>query len=508
MRALDNKADFYQVNTWRVAPWLVDAFCIGGLVISALIALLWNYQGLPMQYWDESRNANNALEMALGSGWLVPTYEGVPDHWNTKPPLLIWLIAGLMKLDLPPLLALRLPSALAAAATLIMVWAAVRFGLRDRLAALIAAALLLSSKGYTGIHGAHTGDFDTLLALFTTGYVLSVWQALAQSGRQKIVWMLSTGIFLVLAVMTKGPAGFFGVVGLCLFLLLTGQVLNVINDWRWWLVAIFSCLICASYYIVRESYDAGYLQAVWMNELGGRYSETNESHYKGTWFYLRELLKQWVPGCLFLLLLGYSLLGADATRKRLAQITFLSGAGILILLTTAKTQLHWYLIPVIPLLCIAAAIALVDAIKKGMQVPINYWRAFLVMFIALPVIISVYRNAISLPAKSKDKTHISQYGILFNHLHTAGRMPNRIIVLDDGADNTAGFTDYNPELKFYAQLEKQKGIDVQVARLADANLVNGLVATCDYKNMATVRQLITAPLVESAVCVAGYKDRQ
>lgn len=507
MQTLEGSERFYQVGTWRVAPWLVDLFCIGGLVISTLIALLWNYQGLPMQYWDESRNANNALEMALGAGWLVPTYEGVPDHWNTKPPLLIWLIAGLMKLDMPPLLAVRLPSALAAAATLIMVWVAVRFGLRDRLAALIAAALLLSSKGYTGIHGAHTGDFDTLLALFTTGYVLSVWQALAQSGRQKIVWMLSTGIFLVLAVMTKGPAGFFGVVGLCLFLLLTGQVLNVINDWRWWLVAILSCLICASYYIVRESYDAGYLQAVWMNELGGRYSETNESHYQGTWFYLRELLKQWVPGCLFLLLLGYSLLGEDVARKRLAQITFLSGAGILVLLTTAETQLHWYLIPVIPLLCIAAAIALVDA-KKRVHVPVIYWRAFLIVFIVLPVIISAYRNAISLSAKSQNKIHISQYGILFSQLYAVGSMPSQLIVLDDGADNTAGFTDYNPELRFYALLEEQKGIDIQVARLADANVVEGLIATCDYKNRAAVRKLITTLLVENSVCVAGYKDRQ
>lgn len=507
MQTLDASESCYQVNTWRIAPWLVDLLCVGGLIISALIALLWNYQGLPMQYWDESRNANNALEMALGSNWLVPTYENLPDHWNTKPPLLIWLMASLMKLGLPPLLAVRLPSALAAAVTLFMVWAAVRFGLRDRMAALIAAALLLSSKGYTGIHGAHTGDYDTLLALFTTGYVLSVWQALAQQGQRKIVWMLSAGIFLMLAVMTKGPAGVFGVIGLGLFLLLTGQLLNVINDWRWWLTALVACSISSSYYFLRESYDSGYLQAVWMNELGGRYTETNESHYQGMWFYLRELLKQFVPGCLFLFLLGFPLLGADVARKRLTQITFLSGAGILILLSTAKTQLHWYLIPVIPLLCIAAAIALVDAIKR-VHVPVIYLRAFLILFIVLPVIISIYRNAISLPAKAQDKANISQYGILFNHLHASGQMSNQLIVLDDGIDNTAGFTNYNPELKFYAQLERQKGINIQVANLANVDALHGLIATCDYKNTAALRNLVAVRLVDNQVCVAGYKDRK
>lgn len=507
MQSLDASESCYQVNASRIAPWLVDLLCIGGLIISALIALLWNYQGLPMQYWDESRNANNALEMALGANWLVPTYESLPDHWNTKPPLLIWLMASLIKLGLPPLLAVRLPSALAAAVTLFMVWAAVRFGLRDKMAALLAAALLLSSKGFTGIHGAHTGDYDTLLTLFTTGYVLSVWQALAQQGRRKIVWMLSAGICLVLAVMTKGPAGVFGVIGLGLFLLLTGQLLNVINDWRWWLTALVACSISSSYYFLRESYDSGYLQAVWMNELGGRYTETNESHYQGMWFYLRELLKQFVPGCLFLFLLSFPLLGADVARKRLTQITFLSGAGILIILSIAKTQLHWYLIPVIPLLCIAAAIALVDTIKR-MRAPVIYLRAFLVLFIALPVIFSIYRNAISLPAKSQHKVNISQYGILFNHLHANGQMPNQLIVLDDGIDNTAGFTNYNPELKFYAQLERKKGINIQVANLANVDAVHGLIATCDYKNTAALRNLVAVRLVDNQVCVAGYKDRQ
>lgn len=504
MQALESD---YRINTGVIAPWVVDVLCIGAVVIAALFALLWNYQGLPLQYWDESRNANNALEMARGSGWLVPTYAGVADHWNTKPPLLIWLMAGLMKLDLPPLLAVRLPSAVAAAATLIMVWAAVRYGLRDKLAALIAVALLLSSRGYTGIHGAHTGDYDTLLALFTTGYVLSVWQALTHQGQRKTAWMFSAGICLVLAVMTKGPAGTFGLIGLFLFVLLTTQLLGILKDWRWWLTALGACSISATYYLTRETYDPGYLHSVWMNELGGRYSETNEAHYQGAWFYLRELCKQFVPGCLFLLLLKFPLSGADIARKRLTQITFFSAVGMLILLSSAQTQLYWYLIPVLPLLAIAAAIALVDAIKH-FRVGGVYLRGLLVLFIALPVMISLHRNAIGLPAKAQSKAHTSQYGVLFEKLHAAGQMPAHLLVLDDGIDNTATLTNYNPELKFYAQLEQQKGIHIQVTSLVDAHAVNGLIATCDYKNTAAVRQLVVTPVVDNRVCVAGYKDRQ
>lgn len=504
MQALDIFAHRYQVNTPPV--WLADLLCISGLIISALVALLWNYQGMPLQYWDESRNANNALEMALGSSWLAPTYGGLTDHWNTKPPLLIWLMASLMKLGFSPLLAVRLPSALAAATTVLVIWAFIRFGLRDRLAAFIAAALLLSSKGYMGIHGAHTGDYDTLLALFTTGYVLSVWQALMQQGKLKTLWMLSAGSCLVLAVMTKGPAGLFGAVGLCIFLLITGQLIKVIIDWHWWVALLLACSICASYYLLRENYDSGYLQAVWANELGGRYSETNESHYKNSWFYLRELFKQSMPGCLFLFLLSIPLRSTDVARKRLTQITFFSGSGILILLSTAKTQLHWYLIPAIPLLCIAAAIALVDTMRR-VQAPVLYWRGFLVLFIAIPAMISVYKSAIVLPAKAQQKNNISQYGILFEHLRIAGQMPNELTVLDDGIDNTAGFINYNPELRFYAQLEHLKGIKIQIASLTNIDSVAGLIATCDYKNTAALRELIATRLVDNQICVAGYKDR-
>lgn len=506
MQVFDADESRYSAKTSRFTPRLVDLLCVCGLVACTLIALLWNYQGLSLQYWDESRNANNALEMALGSSWLAPTYAGLTDHWNTKPPLLIWLMASLMKLGVSPLLAVRLPSAMAAVVTVLLIWAFVRFGLRDRLAAFIAAAFLLSSKGYMGIHGAHTGDYDTLLALFTAGYVLSVWQALASQGQLKCLWMLNAGSCLLLAVMTKGPAGLFGVVGIFIFLVITGQLLKVIIDWRWWLTLLVVCSITAGYYLLREGYDPGYLQAVWTNELGGRYSETTESHYKGSWFYVRELFKQVIPGCLFLFLLGVTLMGSNVARKRLAQITFFSAAGIIILLSTAKTQLHWYLIPAIPLLCIAAAIALVDTIKR-VQIPVIYVRAFLVLFIALPVMISVYRNAISLPAKAQQKNNISQYGVLFERLTRIGQMPTQLTVLDDGIDNTAGFINYNPELRFYAQLEQLKGITIEVVSLANVDAVVGLIATCDYKNTAAVRELLATRLVDNQVCVAGYKGR-
>ena len=102
-----------------------DALCLGALLLLWFSLLVLHYSSLPLQTWDEARNANNALEIARSGHWLVPSYEGIPDHWNTKPPLMIWQMSALMRLGLPPLLAVRLPTMLAALATVGAVWGSV-----------------------------------------------------------------------------------------------------------------------------------------------------------------------------------------------------------------------------------------------------------------------------------------------------------------------------------------------------------------------------------------------
>src|SRR4051812_9188165 len=62
----------------------------------------------------ESRNALNAIEMKENGNYLVPYYDGKPDMWNTKPPLLLWFQVFFMKTIGVDEIAVRLPSAIAA----------------------------------------------------------------------------------------------------------------------------------------------------------------------------------------------------------------------------------------------------------------------------------------------------------------------------------------------------------------------------------------------------------
>ena len=160
-----------------------DFVAVGGLLLLIFTLLIFRSDALPMQLWDESRNASNALEAALDGHWLAPTYHGAVDHWNTKPPLLTWLIAALMKTGVAPLWALRLPNIAAAVATCGLVWGTLRFSLRDRVAAAIGGVLLVTSTLYVGPHATRTGDFDGLESLFVLGYVLCFWAGFKDPAR-------------------------------------------------------------------------------------------------------------------------------------------------------------------------------------------------------------------------------------------------------------------------------------------------------------------------------------
>src|SRR3954462_1431148 len=64
--------------------------------------------------WDESLYATSAFEMLESGNWVVTTFHGETDYYNSKPPLNVWLIALSMKAFGPSLTAMRVPSIVAA----------------------------------------------------------------------------------------------------------------------------------------------------------------------------------------------------------------------------------------------------------------------------------------------------------------------------------------------------------------------------------------------------------
>ena len=461
-----------------------DWLQLGALFLLWFCLLPLRYDSLPLQLWDESHLANSAVEMARSGHWLVPSYDGIPDHWSVKPPLLIWQMAALMWLGLSPLLAVRLPTMLAALATVGTVWAVCRYGLRDRVAAALAGFLLLSSLYYTKIHIARTGDYDVPLSFFTLLYVLAFWHSLERRDRVSISWFAFSAAALFFAVMTKGVAGTLGLVGLFVFSLTRGKFGKLVGNSRIWLLSLLAVGLCLGYYGSRELYDPGYLEAVWQNELVDRFFSVNEGHAERRLFYFVVLGRSFEPCMILLPLAALTVLGIDSRRRSLVTLCLFCAAAILAVLTTSQTKIYWYVASVPPFLAIAAAVGVSDGLRliktHELRVPKPFrtrpLQVVVGVLLAIASAASIYRNQVMQMQISEQ----SWYGALFDELQSRGY--SSVLVLDTEFPALPDNPPLKFYVKFYAASARNKGLRPEVTREIPATLPKDeLIATCDPK---------------------------
>jgi 4-amino-4-deoxy-L-arabinose transferase-like glycosyltransferase len=117
----------------------------------------------------------------------------------------------------------------------------------------------------------------------------------------------------------------------------------------------------------------GFLQAVWANEIGGRFLTPLEGHQKPGAFYAIQLLAPWNadPGGLYLasafpwswLLLLLVPLGLRHARHASVLIYLVTVLGVfLIVISAAQTKIAWYVAPAYPLIACLVAIS-ADAVS-------------------------------------------------------------------------------------------------------------------------------------------------
>ena len=167
-----------------------------------ILAALIDLRAFGLTDLDEGFYASVAWAMRQSGDWRTPTFLGEP--WFEKPPLLYWLMVGSMRVFSENEFALRLPSALMYALTIVLLawwgnrrlgqgagsWAALLF-------ALAPLSLILARLAIT----------DMALAFFLAVGVIALWEA------RGLGWSLIGGVALGLAFLTKGPFG-LGLVGL------------------------------------------------------------------------------------------------------------------------------------------------------------------------------------------------------------------------------------------------------------------------------------------------------
>ncbi|MFW6352966.1 MAG: ArnT family glycosyltransferase [Verrucomicrobiota bacterium] len=332
----------------------------GGLLAILLVLPLFVFlTEEPIQLWDESRNAMNAWEMARNGNLLEVRFEGEPDLWNTKPPLLLWLQAAAYHLVGPSTLAVRLPSVLAAMLTL----GALILGLRHLLGrwepGVLAAVVLVSSAGYVKYsHAARTADFDALLTLFTTGVFLSFCAVLGAPSERSRRWaMLALFGSLTLAVMTKGVAGLLFLPAIQILLTVYRQWGTILRMRATYRGALGGVVVVAALYGAREWATPGYLAAVWQNEIGGRATEVIGDHSGPWYYYLLNLYDRRLFFWIFVLPVGAvgAFFAADPRLRRVLQCALVFVVVHLAVISSVATKLEWYDLAIYPLCAIVTA---------------------------------------------------------------------------------------------------------------------------------------------------------
>ncbi|RYD98654.1 MAG: hypothetical protein EOP54_06930 [Sphingobacteriales bacterium] len=315
---------------------------------------------MPIRLWDESRLAMNAYEMSRPGNWLVTTFEGAPDMWNTKPPLLIWIQAFFIKiLGFGPL-ALRIPVAIAACITVFYLFRFLSKGIKDYTFGLFMAIVLLSSAGYVCEHVSRTGDYDGLLILFTTLSCLSFFNFIEKEQYKYLYYFF---IFLTLAVLTKSIAGLLFLPALFIYAIYRKKVISLLRSGHLYFGLLLFIAPVILYYILREQYNPGYIKAVMENEFSGRYLKTLEHHNNPFDFYYKLIYEQhfryWLPVALIGIPVG--LLHQQIFIRRIALLSVLCIACFSLVISFSQTKLLWYDAPLYPFLAIITAIPIYTA---------------------------------------------------------------------------------------------------------------------------------------------------
>lgn len=457
------------------------------MALLLLLAAVFLFAGPPMPIllWDESRNIVNAMEMRSGGLSLVTRYGGVPDLWNTKPPLLIWLMVASTDLFGAHLWALRLPNMAATMATLLVVMVLVRRVSGSTATAGLAAALLVASPALYGEHGARTADYDPLLLFFTTSYGALLFLALHGRRRGAI---LPAALAVAGAVLTKGVAGVLPGIGIALYWGASGRLPDLWRITRYRVSAGLAMALVAAFFVAREIAAPGYLAASWQNDLARRFhqsvigAEQPASHYVGI------LAAGYFSATPLVLLAPVAFFLARGRSRWLILYAGVVAAALIAVLSLAASKLNHYILPALPFLAILAALT---ARTLGQRAA-TLWRTgqrlvpiaiagtvCLLLGVAADRAV-VYRYAS--PVQSDFAARQAPYGALIDRL--AG-LDRPITVVEPGF-TLERWPHYAAVLDGYRWLAAANGV-VVARRLDVTDLPPGtIVASCDP---ATVRRL-------------------
>ena len=340
----------------------------------------------PILIWDESRLIVNAIEMSQNKNYFVTYYEGSPDLWNTKPPLFIWILVLLIKMFGYSEWVYRILPISCFFTILYLVYQFCVKEFNDRIAGILAVLSLFFSIGFNGHHSSMTADYDILLSLFSILSFIHYYKFLNKNSSKHLIFSF---LFLTLAVLTKGIAGLFMIPGFLLYTIYTKKLrVLLFTPYLYVSILVFFSIV-GGYYFIRESSSKGYLEAVFLNELGGRFNSTIEEHNHPFYYFIVKFFEKryfvWFAGLIICSILFRYKKVRDSSINNFFIFSWFCISTFLIVISSAGTKLSWYDVPIYPVMSLLFGLTFSNIYKWSFN---NYKILSLESFVLVIIIAS------------------------------------------------------------------------------------------------------------------------
>jgi 4-amino-4-deoxy-L-arabinose transferase-like glycosyltransferase len=455
----------------------------------AFIAFFLKLGSFPIVQWDEARQAVSAYEMGRNHNYLVTYFDGYPDMWSTKPPLFIWLVTLSFELFGYTKVALRLPSALIGLSTALLIFYYCKKHLQDIKIGFFAVLVLMTSWGYIGYHVTRTADYDALLTLFTTLYLLYFYRFL--HFRDKKAYILF-GAGVILAFFTKNIAGLIMLSGMGIYTISTKKLPLILKSKETYYVLISFIILVALFLVLREKQNPGFVKAMLENDVTGRFIKGKMGHEEIFEFYFDNLLSYRYSYWIFFLPFCVLLALKSAKYGQFSLYLLVALLVDFFVLSSSKVKCDWYDAPFFPIMAVLIGIGLNEVFQElivkniaplsGKK--IGLFVCFVLVLFSLPTKFIV--KAINDPGPQS--LNQIQYGDFMTNLDN--ELPNwkSYQVLN---------IDYNAHLVFYRNVLNEKGNKI---RITDGNLyvpkTGDTVLTCRAECLALINACYTYKIIK------------
>ena len=475
------------------------------LLIASCCIFLFRLHLPTIRMWDESRLAVNALEMLINGNFLVTYFDGKPDMWNTKPPLLIWLMVASMKIFGVKEFALRFPSALSGITTTFILLIFCKNYFQNIKIGLASALALITSIGFVGEHVGRTGDYDALLVLWIVVYSLSYFSYLhSDVPKKRYLYLAVTTIAFVLAVLTKSIAGLMFLPGLLIYTAWQKKIRKILGSKETYLAATFFILSVSSYYLLRDYNNPGYLKTVLDVEVTGRYLSSLETHKGEFLFYLKGLLDSkffpWIyclPACFILTQMS--------PIAKVKQLSFFVSVQIIcygLVISSAQTKLPWYDAPLYPMMSLLIGLGVAEFLhsianyhtinNKNLKVGFSVIMIFVLFsFPYLDMLyLKIYKDQGIIYDWSKNNDPKMMYGWYFKQLEQEQPKQKNFYVANND--------DYNAHLLFYTKKYNHfNNYEIKVVPTKHSFMEGDIVVSCNPEVKVYLEQKYNLKLIHT-----------